>query len=154
MLVLGLVSLILHSSMRLLVSQCFHCVKTDNVQKNVFSAKQRVLAHLTSFLLKNAVKRRHILVLGLVSLILRNSMRLHVSQCFHCVKTNKVQKTRFQREITRFSAFNVVLLKNAFKRRDMLVSGLVCLILRNSMRLHVSQCFHCVKTDNVQKTRF
>ena len=35
-------------------------------------------------------------------------MRLHVSQCFPCVKTDNVQKTRFQREITRFSAFNVV----------------------------------------------
>ena len=35
-------------------------------------------------------------------------MRLHVSQCFHCVKTENVQKTRFYREITRFSAFNVV----------------------------------------------
>ena len=48
------------------------------------------------------------LVLALVSLTLHNSMRLHVSQCFHCVKTDYVQKTRFQREITRFSAFNVV----------------------------------------------
>ena len=34
-------------------------------------------------------------------------MRLHVSQCFHCVKTDNVHKTRFQREIPRFSAFNV-----------------------------------------------
>ena len=47
-------------------------------------------------------------VLALVSLIWHNSKRLHVSQCFHCVKTDNVQKTRFQREITRFSAFNVV----------------------------------------------
>ena len=38
-------------------------------------------------------------------------MRLLVSQCFHCVKTDNVQKTRFQREITRFSAFNVVFAK-------------------------------------------
>ena len=36
----------------------------------------------------------------------------------------------------------------------MLLLALVCLILHHSMRLHVSQCFHCVKTDNVQKTRF
>ena len=35
-------------------------------------------------------------------------MRLHVSQCFHCVKTDNVQKTRFSREITSFSVFNVV----------------------------------------------
>ena len=35
------------------------------------------------------------LVLALVNLILHNSMRLHVSQCFHYVKTDKVQKTRF-----------------------------------------------------------
>ena len=38
-------------------------------------------------------------------------MRLHVSQSFHCIKTDNVQKTRFQREITRFSAFNVVFTK-------------------------------------------
>ena len=48
------------------------------------------------------------LVLALVSLILHNSMRLHVSQCFHCVKNDNVQKTRFHCEIMRFSAFNVV----------------------------------------------
>ena len=48
------------------------------------------------------------LVLALDSLILHNSMRLHVSQSFHCVKTDNVQKTRFYREITRFCAFNVV----------------------------------------------
>ena len=82
--------------MRLHVSQCFHCVKTNNVQKKrVFSAKKRVLAHLTSFLLKNAFKRREIFVSALVCLILHNSMRVHVSQKFHCVKTDNVQKTRF-----------------------------------------------------------
>ena len=42
------------------------------------------------------------LVLALVSLVLHNSMHLHHSQCFHCVKTNSVHKTRF-------SASNVVL---------------------------------------------
>ena len=62
------------------------------------------------------------LVLALVSLGLHISMRLHHSQCFHCVKTDNVH--------------------------------LVSLILHISMRLHVSQCFHCVKTDNVHKTRF
>ena len=35
-------------------------------------------------------------------------MHLHHSQCFHCVETDTVQKTRFQREIKRFSASNVV----------------------------------------------
>ena len=80
-------------------------------KKRVFSAKQRVLEHLTSFLLKNAFQRREKLVLSLVSLSLHNSMRLHVSQCFHCVKTDNVQKTRFWRKITRFSAFNVVVAK-------------------------------------------
>ena len=35
-------------------------------------------------------------------------MRLHVYQCFHCVKTDNVHKTRFYRGITRFSAFNIV----------------------------------------------
>ena len=49
------------------------------------------------------------LVSFLVCLILHNSMRLHVSQCFHCVKTNNVQKKRvFSAKKTRFSAFNVV----------------------------------------------
>ena len=48
------------------------------------------------------------LLLALVSLILHNLMRLNVSQCFHCVGTDKRQKTRSKREITRFSAFNVV----------------------------------------------
>ena len=49
--------------------------------KRVFSAKYRVLAGLTSFLLKNAFKRR---------------------------ETDSVNKMRFWREITRFSASNVV----------------------------------------------
>ena len=35
-------------------------------------------------------------------------MRLPVFQCFHCVKTDNMHKTRFKRKITRFSAFNVV----------------------------------------------
>ena len=47
-------------------------------------------------------------VLPLVILFLHNSKRLHVSQCFHCVETDNVYKRRFQRETTRFSAFNVV----------------------------------------------
>ena len=63
--------------------------------KRVFSAKYRVLAHLTSFLLKNAFKRRETLVLALICLVLHNSMHLHHSQCFHCVKTDNVYKTRF-----------------------------------------------------------
>ena len=36
----------------------------------------------------------------------------------------------------------------------MLVLALVSLVLHNSMRLHHTQFFHCVKTDNVHKTRF
>ena len=63
--------------------------------KRVFSEKYRVLAHLTSFLLKNAFKRSEMLVLALVGLVRHNSMRLHHSQYFHCVKTDNVQKTRF-----------------------------------------------------------
>ena len=47
------------------------------------------------------------LVLALVDLIQRNSMRLHVFQCFHCVKTDNVQKTRFSREKLSFNVFNV-----------------------------------------------
>ena len=36
-------------------------------------------------------------------------MHLHHSQCFYCVKTDSVNKTRFLREKTRFSASNIVL---------------------------------------------
>ena len=35
-------------------------------------------------------------------------MHLHYSQGFHCVKNGRVHKMRFLREITRFSASNVV----------------------------------------------
>ena len=64
---------------------------------------------------------------------------------FHCIKTNNVHKTRFKREITRFSAFNVVfaeyaenalahltsfLLNTALKHEEMLVLALVSLTLR------------------------
>ena len=45
-------------------------------------------------------------------------------------------------------------MKNAFKCRELLVLALVSLVLRIAMRLNVSQDFHCVKTDNVRKTRF
>ena len=38
-------------------------------------------------------------------------MRLPFFQCFHCVKTDNMHKTRFMRKITRFSAFNVVFAK-------------------------------------------
>ena len=39
MLLLALVGLLLHNSMRLDVSKCIHCVKNDNVPKGVFSAE-------------------------------------------------------------------------------------------------------------------
>ena len=62
------------------------------------------------------------------------------------------KKRVFSAQKTRFSAFKVVFAKkNAFKLGEMLVLALVSLLLNNSMRLHVSQCFHCVKNDNVQK---
>ena len=52
--------------------------------------------HLTSFMLKKTrLKRKELFVLALVSLGLHNSMRLHHSQCFQCVKTESVHKTRF-----------------------------------------------------------
>ena len=68
----------------------------------VFSAKFCGSAHSTSFLLKDAFKRKEKFVLALVSLILHNSRRLHVSQCFHCVETDNVQKNAF---LTRNNAF-------------------------------------------------
>ena len=64
------------------------------------------------------------------------------------------KKRRFYREITSFSVFNVVFaLKNAFKSKKTLVLALAGLLLHNSMRLLVSQCFQCVKIDNVKKKR-
>ena len=122
--------------------------------KRVFSANKRVLAHLTSFLLKNAFKRRETLVLALVSLVLHDLILFHHSQCFHCVKTDSVHKTRFQLEEGVLAHLTSFLLKNAFKRRKTLVLALVSLVLHISMHLHLSQCFHCVKTDDVHKTRF
>ena len=63
--------------------------------KHVFSAKQRVLAHLTTFLLNNAFESKEMLVSALVGLNVFQSMLLHFSQCFHCVKVDNVHKTRF-----------------------------------------------------------
>ena len=57
-------------------------------------------------------------VLVLVSLILHNSMRLHVSRCFHCVEVDNLQKTRFQREITRFSTFIVVFAEKCVETQE------------------------------------
>ena len=70
------------------------------------------MSALRAFLLKNAFKRKEMLVLASVSLVLHNLMHLHGYQCFHCVKTDNVHKTRFQSEITRFSASNVVFAEN------------------------------------------
>ena len=83
--------------MRLNHSQCFHCVKTDNVHKTRFQREiTRFSASNVVFAKKkNAFKPRETLVLALVSLVLRNSVHLHHSQCCHCVKTDSVQKTRF-----------------------------------------------------------
>ena len=79
--------------------------------KRVFSAKNRVLDHLTSFLLRKAFKHKEMLISALVSLILHISMHLHVSQFFQCVEIDNVPKMRFLREITSFRAFNVVFAK-------------------------------------------
>ena len=46
------------------------------------------------------------------------------------------------------------LLENAFKRIEMIVLALVSPILDNLLRLLVSQCSHCVSTDNTHKTPF
>ena len=74
---------------------------------------------------------------------------------FIALKPKKVHKTRFQRQILRFSAFNVVFVKKyALKRKEMPVLALISPILPSSMRLHVSQCFQCVETEKVLKTRF
>ena len=54
----------------------------------------------------------------------------------------------------RFTEFKVVLRKNVFKRKKRVVLALVSLILHNLTRLHVSQCFHCFKTGNLQKNAF
>ena len=94
------------------------------------------------------------LVLALASLTLHHSIRLHVYHCFHCVETDNVHKTHFQREITRFSAFNVVFAENSRLNAGNCFLALVSLFWHNSMRLHVSFSFHYVKTDNMPKTPF
>ena len=122
--------------------------------KHVFGAKYRVIAHLTSFLLKNAFRRRETLVLALVSLILHSLLRLHVSSGFIALKPTMCIKHVFGAKYRVLAHLTSFLPKNAFKKRETLILALVSLILHNSMRLHVFQCFHCVKTDNVHKTRF
>ena len=86
------------------------CIKT-----RFFARNNAFLANLTSFSLKNALKRKKKFVSAQVGLNLHNSMRLHVCQCFYSVKTDKVHKTRFLREMTRFSAFNVVFAEKRVK---------------------------------------
>ena len=130
-------------------SACFALKLTMCKKKRDFSAKGRVLAQLTSFLLKNAFKRREMLLLALVCLIC-------IIQCVCTCPSASIAlkpimcKTRvFSSKGRVLAHLKSFLLKNAFKRREMLLLALVCLFLHNSMRLHVSQCFHCVKTDNV-----
>ena len=79
MLVLALVTLIRHESMRLHVCHTFIALKPIMCMKRVFSAKQRVLAHLTTFLLENTFKRKEMFVLALIGLTWHNPIRLHVS---------------------------------------------------------------------------
>ena len=61
------------------------------------------------------------LVSALSNIVLHNSLRLHVSQWFHCVKTDNVHDTCFLREVTRFSAFRVIFPENRVKTQ-----GYVC----------------------------
>ena len=129
MLVSALVSLVLHNLMRLHDSQCFHCVKTYNVHKTRFKREKPRFAQLTSFLLKNALNRKEKLVLALISLTLHNSRRLHVSQCFHCVKTDNGHKTFFSAEYRVLAQLTSFLLRNAFKRREMVVLAPFSLIV-------------------------
>ena len=89
------------------------------------------------------------LLLTLANFFLHNSTLLNVSQYFHCVKTNSVLKTRSYRKFRRFSAFIVIF---AEKGMRLLMSG--NLVLHSSLRLHFSECLHCVKTNNELKTRF
>ena len=49
MLVLALVSLVLHNSMHLHHSQCFHCDKTASVQKTRFYCVKTDSVHETRF---------------------------------------------------------------------------------------------------------
>ena len=102
MLVLALASLICIIQCVCTIPSASIALKPIKCIKRVFSAKQRVLAHLTSFLLNNAFKRKEIIVSAIVSLVLHNSMRLHHTQFFHCVKTDNVHKTRFLARINAF----------------------------------------------------
>ena len=58
------------------------------------------------FLLNNAFKNKEMLVLALISLPLRFSMRLKVSQRFYCVETDRV--------LVHLTSF---LLKNTFQHK-------------------------------------
>ena len=87
MLVLAFFTLFLHNCTFLSASIA---VKQIMCIKRVLGAKYRVLAQLTSFLLNNAFKPKEKLVLVLVSLTMHILMRLHASQCFHCVETDNV----------------------------------------------------------------
>ena len=122
--------------------------------KRVFSAKYRVLAHLTSSLLKNAFKCREKLVSALVILVCILQCVCTIPSAFIALKPIMCIKRVFSAKYRVLAHLTSFLLKNAFKCSEKLVSALVTLVLHISMRLHHSQCFHCFKTDNVHKTRF
>ena len=116
--------------------------------KRVFSAKYRVSSNLTSFLLKNAFKRREMLVVALVSLFSLIQCVCTFPSAFIALKPIMCLKRFFS------AKYRVSAILTSFKSREMLVVALVSLVVHSSMRLHISQCFQCVKTDNVHKTRF
>ena len=135
--------------MRLHFSQCFHCVKTDNVHKTRFWREIPRFSAFNVVFAENTFERGEMLVLALVSLLLNNSMCLNAFQSFYFVKLDSVQKTRFSAKKRVSAPLMSFLLNNLSKRRERLVLALVSITLQISMPLHVSQCFHCDKNDNV-----
>ena len=94
------------------------------------------------------------LVLALVSLICIIQCVCTISSAFIALKPIMCIKRVFSAKYRVLAHLRSFLLKTRLKRKEMLVSALVSLVLHDSMRLHHPQCFHCVKIDNVHKTRY
>ena len=73
---------------------------------------------------------------------------------FIALKLIMCMKRVFSAEYRVLAQLTSFLLNNAFENKEMLVLALYSLTLRILFHLHVSECFHCVKIDNVRKTRF
>ena len=138
------------------IPSAFIALKHNNVHKTRFQREITRFSALTSFLLKNQFKRRETLFQRQLAFFCIFQCICTIPSAFIALKHNNVHKTRSQREITRFCSLTSFLLKNSFKRIEMLVLALASLFLHNSMHLHHSffLAFIALKHDNVHKTVF